>query len=92
VPSPTLLNTFDKFYFMPHGILPSFLIQLGVKTVSIEIKLVDNLLDYNILLGHSYTYVMIVVVSLIFRVLCFPHEGKIVTIDQLSYSRIDLVA
>jgi hypothetical protein len=28
---------------------------------------------------------MKVIVSLVFRVLCFPHEGKIVMIDQLSF-------
>jgi hypothetical protein len=30
---------------------------------------------------------MIVVVSLVFRVIKFPHEGQIVTIDQLSFCR-----
>jgi hypothetical protein len=29
---------------------------------------------------------MTVVVSTIFRVLCFPHEGRIITVDQLSFS------
>jgi hypothetical protein len=29
---------------------------------------------------------MVVVVSSIFHTLCFPHEGKIMTIDQLSFA------
>jgi hypothetical protein len=33
---------------------------------------------------------MQVVVATVFRVLLFPHEGRIVTIDQLSFSRPDL--
>ena len=42
-------------------------------------------LYFNFLLGHDYIYVMGVVVSSLFRVVCFPHEGRIVTIDQLSF-------
>jgi hypothetical protein len=44
----------------------------------------------NLLLGHSWTYAMQAMVATIFRVLLFPHEGRIVTIDQLSFSRPDL--
>jgi hypothetical protein len=29
------------------------------------------------------------VVATIFWVLCFPHEGQIITVDQLSFSRLD---
>jgi hypothetical protein len=29
---------------------------------------------------------MVVIVSSIFRTLCFPHQGKIVTVDQLSFA------
>jgi hypothetical protein len=32
---------------------------------------------------------MTMVVSTIFWVLCFPHEGQIITIDQLSFSHPD---
>jgi hypothetical protein len=30
------------------------------------------------------------VVATVFRVLLFPHEGKIMSIDQLSFSHLDL--
>lgn len=29
---------------------------------------------------------MDVITSSLFRILCFPHEGRIVTIDQMEYS------
>jgi hypothetical protein len=41
------------------------------------------------MLGRSWTYAMQAVVATVFRVLLFPHEGWIVTIDQLSFSRPD---
>jgi hypothetical protein len=54
-----------------------------------EVEVVDAPLDYNLLLGRSWTYAMQAVVATVFRVLLFPHEGRIVTIDQLSFSRPD---
>jgi hypothetical protein len=44
-------------------------------------------LDYNLLLGRSWTYVMTILVSLVFQILCFPHEVSIVTIDQMDFNR-----
>lgn len=88
-PSPTLLTSFDDCSFQPHGIIPSFPVQLGGKTVCVEVEVVDAPLDYNLLLGRSWTYSMQVVVATVFRVLLFPHEGWIVTIDQLFFSRPD---
>jgi hypothetical protein len=55
----------------------------------VEVEVVDAPLDYNLLLGRSWTYAMQAVVAIVFRVLLFPHEGRIVTIDQLSFSRPD---
>ena len=46
-------------------------------------------LDFNMLLGHDYVYAMKFVVSTLFRVMYFPHDGKIVTIDQLSFVKPD---
>jgi hypothetical protein len=86
-PSPTLLTAFDGCLFQQHGIIPSFPVQLGGKTVCVEVEVVDAPLDYNLLLGWSWTYAMQVMVATVFQVLLFPHEGRIVTIDQLSFSR-----
>jgi hypothetical protein len=65
-PSPTLLTAFDDHSFRPHGIVPSFPVQLGGKTVCIEVEVVDDPLDYNLLLGRSWSYAMKDVVATVF--------------------------
>jgi len=85
-PSPTLFPAFDGQSFKPHRIIPSFDISLGGKIVQVEVEVVDAPIDYNLLLGRIWMYAMRVIVSSMFRVIQFPHEGKIVTIDQLSFT------
>ena len=46
--SVTMLTAFNGRSFQPHGILPSLEVQLGGKTVSIEVEVVDAPLDYNL--------------------------------------------
>ena len=46
-------------------------------------------LDFNMLLGHDYVYAMKDVVSTLFQVMYLPRDGKIVTIDQLSFIKPD---
>jgi hypothetical protein len=75
-PSPTLLTAFDGRSFRPYGIVPSFPVHLRGKTVCVEVEVVDAPLDYNLLLGQSWTYAMQAVVAIVFRVLLFPHEGQ----------------
>ena len=84
--SSNMLTTFDGHSFHPHDILPTFSVQLGGKTVEVEVEVVDAPLEYNLLLGCSWIYAMIVILSFIFCTLCFTHEGKIVMIDQLSFA------
>jgi hypothetical protein len=84
--SSNMLTSFDDHSFHPHGILPAFPVQIGGKMVEVEVKVVDVPLDYNLLLGYNWTYDMVVIVSFIFCTLCFPHEGNIVMIDQLSFA------
>ena len=60
-------------------------ITLGGKNVCIDVMVVQVPLDFNMLLGGDYVYAMKSVVSTLFRVMHFPHFGKIVTIDQLSF-------
>ena len=80
-----MLKAFDGHVFKPHGIVPLFHVTLGGKTVNVEVEVVDAPIDYNLLLGRSWTYAMEVVPSSYFRCIKFPHEGKLVTIDQLSF-------
>ena len=51
--SQTILKEFDGHLFTPHGILTTFLIELGGKIVTIEVEVVNAPLDYNLLLGFS---------------------------------------
>ena len=76
---------------MPLGILPHFPITLGGKIVCMNFMVVQGPLDFNLLLGCDYVYAMKVVVSTLFQVMYFPHDGKIVTIDQLSLLNLIII-
>ena len=64
-------------------------ITLEEKTVYIDVMVVQGPLYFNIILGFDYVYAMKAVVSTLFQVMHFPHDGKIVTIDQLSFVKPD---
>ena len=49
--------------------------------MSVEVEVIDAPLDYNLLLGRSWTYAMSSIASVVLCVVVFPHEGKLVTID-----------
>ena len=85
VPVTQNLLAFNGGTSQPLGILPNLPISLGGKTIYIDVVVVQGPLDFNILLGRDYVYVMGALVSSLFRVVCFPHKGRIVTIDQLSF-------
>jgi hypothetical protein len=59
------------------------------KTVPVEVEVFDTPLDYNLLLGRSWINSMRAVVSTLFRVVRFPHQGKVVTVDQLAFFNSD---
>jgi hypothetical protein len=48
-----MLTAFDSHSFHPHNILPTFSVQLGGKTIEVEVEVVDAPLDYNLLIGHN---------------------------------------
>jgi hypothetical protein len=81
----TLLKSFCGHMLYPHGIITALPIELGGKTLFIVLEVIDAPLEYNLLPGCTWLYEMIVVVSSVFRVLRFLHQGKIVTIDQLAF-------
>jgi hypothetical protein len=57
--------------------------------VQVEVDVFDAPLDYNLLLGHSWIDSMHTVVSTLFRVVHLPHQGKVITVDQLSFFNSD---
>ena len=54
--------------------------------------MVDAPLDYNVLLGRDWMYSMQAVTSSLFYVVCFPHSGKIVTIDKMTFKNPSVTA
>jgi len=81
------LTAFDRGTSQPLGILPKFPITFGGKTVYIDVSVTQGASDFSLLLGRDYVYTMGALVSSLFSVVCFPHNGRIVTIDQLSFVR-----
>jgi hypothetical protein len=84
------LLSFNRRTSHPLGVLPHFPITLGGKTVVIDVMVVQDPLDFNLLLGRDYVYAMKDIVSTLFHVISFPHDGRIVTIDQLLFVGPDL--
>ena len=83
--SSTTLRADDGHPTTSQGILPHVPIMLAEKTVLIDFEVVNAQLDYNLLLGRSYMYTMRAVTSTVFHLMMFPHKGKIVMTDQLTY-------
>jgi hypothetical protein len=79
------LLAFNRRTSQPLGILPQFLVTLGGKTIFIDVMVVRDPLYFSLLLGRDYVYAMKSFVSTLFCVISFPHDGRIVTIDQLSF-------
>jgi hypothetical protein len=87
--SQNTLRAFNGSGFNPYGILLSFPVTLEGKTVQVEVEVFYAPLDYNLLLGRSWVDSMRAIVSILFRVLRFPHQGKVVTVDQLAFFNAD---
>jgi hypothetical protein len=79
------LLAFNKRTSQHLGTLPQFPVTLGGKTVFIDVMVVQDPLDFSLLLGRDYVYAMKAIVSTFFRVISFPHDGRVVTVDQLSF-------
>jgi len=77
--------TYDRRLGECLGVIPQLIITLGGKTVLIDMVVADFPLEFNILPWHDYFYAMNLVVSSLFRVMYFPRNGSIITIDQLAY-------
>jgi hypothetical protein len=79
------LLSFNRRTSQPIGTLPQFLVTLGGKTVFIDVMVVQDTLDFSLLLGQDYVYAMKVIVSTLFCAISFPHDGQVMTVDQLSF-------
>jgi hypothetical protein len=85
IPSAITLRSYDRRPSSPEGLFQNIPVELESKTILIDIEVIDAPLDYNILFGRNYMYAMKAVASSVFWTIMFPHNGKIVTIDQVSH-------
>jgi hypothetical protein len=88
--SPKLMYaSHELLYFDKHpseylGFISQLPISLARNTFLVDVIVVQVPLNFNMLLGCDYVYAMNIVVSMLFWVMHFPHNGSIVTIDQLD--------
>lgn len=85
IPSTITLCAYYKRSSQPKGLFQNVLVELAGETILIYIEVVNAPLNDNIILGHSYMYTMKAVVSLLLHTMMFSHDGKIITLDQLTY-------
>jgi hypothetical protein len=85
VPPAITLRAYDGQPSSSEGVFQNFLIELGGKTILIDIEVINAPLDYNILFGRSFMHAMKFVASFVFHTMMFPHNGKIVTVDQITH-------
>jgi hypothetical protein len=87
--SHNTLKDFNGSGFKPYNVLPLLSIMLKGKSVNVEVKVFDAPLDYNLLLVCSWIDSMRAIMSTLFHVLHFPHQGKVFTFDQLDFFNSD---
>jgi hypothetical protein len=85
ISSAITLRAYDGRPSSTKRLFQNVLIKLGGKTILIDIEVINAPLDYNILFGRSYMYALKVFVSSVFQTMLFPHNGKNITIDQVSH-------
>ena len=85
VPVTQNLLAFNRGNSQPLGILLKLPVTLGENIFYVNLMVVQGPLYFNLILGHGYVYFMGDIVSSLFHVMCFPHQGRIVTIDQLVF-------
>jgi hypothetical protein len=66
IPSTINLLVYDKFPSQLEGLYQNVTVEIGGKTILIDIKVIDAQLDYNILFGQRYIYAMKTISSSIF--------------------------
>jgi hypothetical protein len=85
------LLAFNKRTSEPLGTLPQFPVTLGGKTIFIDVMVVWDPLYFSLLLVWDYVYSMKAIVSALFHVISFPHDGIMVTIDKILFISYDWI-
>jgi hypothetical protein len=68
--------SFNRRTSHPLGILPQFPVTLGEKIVFVDVMVVQDPLDFDLLLGRDYVYAMKAIVSTRFSCDIFPARWK----------------
>lgn len=71
-PSTIVVHAWDAHPSQSLNLYKNFHIIVTENMIMINIKVIDTLLDYNLLLGHIYTYEISIVTSSMFFKMCFP--------------------
>jgi hypothetical protein len=87
--SHNMIKSFNGSSFKPYSVLPSLPIMLEGKTVQVKVEVFDAPLNYNLLLGCSWINYMHAFVLTLFHVVHFPHQGKVIIIDELAFFHSD---
>jgi hypothetical protein len=77
------LLSFNKRTSQPLGNLPRFRVNLGGKTVFIDVMVVQDPLDFSLILGRDYVYSMKAIFSTLFCVISFPHDGSVISSNNI---------
>ena len=85
VSTASQLLAFDRRTCIDLGILAQTPVTLGGKIILVDCMVIEDPLDFNVLLGCDYVYAMQAVVSTFFHVMYFNHGKEIITIDQLDF-------
>lgn len=59
-----------------------------MKKIIIDVEVVYVPLDYKTMLGHNVMYAIKVVATLVFHIIMFPQNKKVILIDQLAYHEL----
>ena len=86
-PPVITLRAYDDRPSTAVSLYQNVLVCLVGKTIHIDIEVLDAHLDYNILLGKNYMYAMPAITSSVFHIMMFPHEDRIITVDQLTHNK-----
>ena len=80
------LLAFDKRTSIALGILSQTPVTLGGKTILVDVMVIEDPLDFNMLLIHDYVYAMQDVVSTFFRVMYFNHGEELCHYRSVGFS------
>jgi hypothetical protein len=80
-----MLLTDNGWCSQPEGLFQNILVELVGNFILIDIEVINALLNYNNVLGWNYMNEMNAITSLVLCVMIFPHNGKIINLEQLMY-------